>query len=112
MKKQIKAAVALFESFRERKPRHIRTVNFDVPEAVAVIGFVEAIDYKTTHGNEPTLYRHKFAAGSRPLLCASSDGKQLLLLGGAYHFTERGIVDIDRQGVERPDPTHGEPLDD
>lgn len=107
MKRELRQAVALYESFREARPRKLGKVRFDVPKVVAVIGHVEGIDYRTTHGKKVTLYHHDFAPGSRPLLCTSSDGKQLLLLGGRYHFTERGIVDKDHKGDERPDPKHG-----
>lgn len=110
LKKAIGAAVALYESFREARPRKIGAVKFAVPQAVAVIGYVEGIDYKTTHGKKVTLYHHDFAPGSRPLLTVSADGKQLLLLGGRYQFTERGIVDRDHRGREIENPAHGKDL--
>jgi hypothetical protein len=107
----LKAAVALYKSFREKHPKKMTVVQFDVPEAVAVMGHVEAIEYKTDHAGKTTLYRHDFVPGSRPLMCVSSDGKQLLLLGGRYRFTGRGIVDHDRQGREVDNPAHGTELD-
>lgn len=103
-------AVALYRSFRESAPKRIGRVNFVVPKAVAVIGYVEGIDYRTTHGKTITLYHHDFAPGSRPLLAVSGDGKQLLLLGGRYEFTERGIVDRDAQGREIENPGHGKDI--
>lgn len=108
MKKAIRAAVELFAAFREKQPRRIKVVEFDVPEAVLVIGHVEEICYRTTHGDKLVRYRHPFQSGSRPLLCVSSDGKQLLLLGGRYQFEERGIVDIDARGRKVYDPEHGQ----
>jgi hypothetical protein len=107
MKKQLSQAVELYESFREAKPRKLARMNVKIPRVVACMGHVEGIDYRTTHGKKVTLYRHKFAAGSRPLLCVSSDGRQLMLLGGLYQWTDRGIVDRDARGRERPDPKHG-----
>lgn len=107
MKKAIRAAVKLYEDFREKVPKKLRVVEFDVPDAVMVIGFVDEIHYTTTHGRKVTSYRHPFQDGSRPLLCASSDGKQLLLLGGRYKFTARGIVDRNPDGSLNFDPDHG-----
>lgn len=107
MHKQIRQAVALYESFRERKPKKIGRVSLLVPKAVACIGYVEGIDYRTTHGSEPVAYHHSFAAGSRPLFAVSADGRQLILIGGRFKFTERGIVDRDARGREIENPHHG-----
>jgi hypothetical protein len=115
-------AVSIYENFREKSPRRIDVVKVQIPNVVAVIGHVEAlwktkeghtgaIDYRTTHGKKVALYRHDFAAGSRPLLCVSPDGRQLLLLGGRYKFTERGIVDRDAADKEIENHAHGTPLD-
>lgn len=108
MKKAIRAAVALYQSFREKHPRRLQTIDFDVPEAVAVIGHVDEICYTTTHGKKTVSYRHEFAPGSRPLMTVSSDGGQLLLLGGRYKFNERGIMDRDAKGRLIDDPRHGD----
>jgi hypothetical protein len=40
----------------------------------------------------------------------SSDGKTLLLLGGRYQFTERGIVDKDAKGREIENKKHGKKI--
>lgn len=110
LNKAIGKAVRLYESFREAKPRKVGAVKVAVPRAVAVMGYVEAIDYRTTHGGKTELYRHDFAPGSRPLLAVSADGKQLLLLGGRYQFTEQGIVDKDARGKLITNPGHGKTL--
>lgn len=107
MKRAIRAAINLYRDFREKEPKRIRVVDFDLPQAVMVIGHVDEILYTTTHGRKTVHYRHPFQEGSRPLLCASSDGKQLLLLGGRYKFTDRGIVDRDADGNLVFDPDHG-----
>lgn len=106
-RKAIQQACDLFVSFREKKPSKIKTVQVELPAAVMVVGHVDAIDYTTTHGRKVVPYRHEFARGSRPLLCASANGKQLLLLGGRFEFTERGIVDVDKRGRKIYDPEHG-----
>lgn len=100
-------AITLYESFRDAKPRKLARLKVKIPKVVACMGYVESLDYRTTHKGKAQPYRHRFAAGSRPLLCVSSDGRQLMLLGGLYKWTERGIVDRDAKGRERPDPKHG-----
>lgn len=67
-----------------------------MPKAVLTVGDCDGILYTTIRDGVTEKYIHKFAKGSRPLLCASPDGKRLFLLGGAYNFTERGIVDKRR----------------
>lgn len=57
------------------------------------IGPVTGIMYLARRDGETDQYLHRFAKDSRPLLVATSDGKTLELLGGAFRFTERGIVD-------------------
>jgi hypothetical protein len=49
--------------------------------------YVTRRDGKTEH------YIHRFGSASRPLFAVTHDGKQLLLLGGDYDFTEKGIED-------------------
>jgi hypothetical protein len=109
-KRDLHATVALYESFREKKPKRLNVVRVDIPTVVACIGYVDAIDYTTTHGKKVVPYRHDFVTGSRPLLCVSPDGKSLLLLGGRFKFTERGIVDRDRNGKEVENKKHGRPI--
>lgn len=111
-KRQLRQAVALYESFREKKPRKVATVKVSVPAVVACMGHVEFIGYRTTHGKKLTLYKHDFAPGSRPLLCVSADGRQLMLLGGRYKWTDRGIVDRDAKDREIENESHGEPITD
>lgn len=107
LRKQIAQAVTLYESFRERAPKRIGRISVPVPKAVTCIGYVEGIDYRTTHGNKPEYYHHTFAKGSRPLFAVSATGKQLLLIGGRFRFTERGIVDHDAKGREIENAGHG-----
>lgn len=100
MNRRLAQAVTLYESFREKRPKRLAKLRVDIPKVVACMGHVEALDYRTTHGKKVTLYHHNFAAGSRPLLCVSANGRQLMLLGGRYEFTGRGIVDQDAAGRE------------
>jgi hypothetical protein len=99
-KRLIAQAVTLYRSFREKIPKKLITVRFKVPRVVACMGYVEGIDYVTTHGNKVTHYHHDFEPGSRPLLCVSADGRQIILIGGHYEWDERGIVDKDSEGQD------------
>lgn len=57
------------------------------------VGHCDGILYTTVRDGKTEKYIHKFKRSSRPLLAASFDGKSLVLIGGSYQFTERGIVD-------------------
>jgi hypothetical protein len=107
---ELKQAVELYTSFREAKPKRVDVVEMEHPSVVMVIGHLESVDYRTTHGGKLQLYRHDFARGSRPLLCVSADGEQLVLVGGRYTFTEDGIVDHDKDGNEIRNQAHGTTL--
>lgn len=106
-KNELRAAVDLYRKFREEEPEKLNAVEIVVPKVVMVVGYAEYVGYSTTHGKKSTLYEHKFAEGSRPLLCASADGRQLLFVGGRYNFTEDGIVDYDATGKSLYPKDHG-----
>lgn len=65
-----------------------------LPEVVAVIGPCDFVGYTTVRDGITEKYIHKFRARDKPLLCVTPDGSQILLVGGNYVFTERGIVDL------------------
>lgn len=93
---QVLAAARLREDFTGHAPRMRDVVKIpkpEYPDAVLVVGECDGILYTTVRDGEVESYIHRFRKKSRPLLCASPDGKTLYLLGGAYSFTERGIVD-------------------
>ena len=61
---------------------------------LVVIGECTGVMYDTVRDGEMEKYIHQFEKKtSRPLFCVTPDGNQIVLLGGAYKFTERGIVD-------------------
>ena len=111
-KKDFRGAFKLHESFRELSPTKSVKMKVNLPRALMSMGHVEAICYRTTHGHASVLYKHEFAAGSRPVLAAGPKRNQLFLLGGRYHVTDRGIVDLTANGHEIDDPEHGTELDD
>lgn len=92
-RRELNAAVELFHKFREAPPRRVRLARFKVPKVCVVIGEMDFVGYTTTHAKKRARYRHDFSRKARPLLCASSDGRQLLIFGGNYDFTRDGIVD-------------------
>ncbi len=99
----VRKAKALYEKFREAPAKKARVVKVTLPKSVAVMGYLEFVGYSTTHGGQAAMYKHKFAKGSRPLLCAGPGKNQLYLIGGRFHVTERGIVDLTPRGKEIED---------
>jgi hypothetical protein len=94
-------AKKFYRNFREIEPTRARKIRVTLPRAVAVMGYLEALMYFTTHGSKAVRYKHKFAPGSRPLLC--TDGRRVFVIGGRYHVTDRGIVDLTPNGKEIED---------
>lgn len=91
--KKVSAGKKLYEDFREENAEKVQEFAFDVPEVVIEIGSLDTVEYTTRRGGKIEHYRHEFREKSRPLLAVSEDGKQLMIVGGRYRFTERGIVD-------------------
>ena len=57
----------------------------------AVMGRLHAVTYETAKGNgPPELWEHHFSR-PKPLLCYSPTSKLLLIAGGVYTVTPRGI---------------------
>jgi hypothetical protein len=102
-KKDFKKAYDLYTEFREELPKRGRKIEFELPKAVMIMGNLRSVSYDTTRGRKTELYKHDFAPGSRPLLCADGVTGQLFILEGRYHVTERGIVDVDAKGREIDD---------
>jgi hypothetical protein len=99
----VKKAKSLYEKFREAPASRARKIRLKLPSAVAIMGYCNAIEYETSHAGKARSYRHKFAKGSRALLCAGPEKSQLYLIGGRFHVTERGIVDLTPKGREIED---------
>ena len=96
-------AAALYREFRESEPTRARVIRGRWPRAVMVMGYVDAIEYSTTVGGKGRRYRHKFARGSRAMLCATPKLGALFIIGGHFHVTDRGIVDLTPRGREIED---------
>lgn len=90
---RIAKAARRFTRFTGHRAQSASLINFRVPAELFAIGNILAIEYETVRDDVPETYRHKFRSSSRPLLAASFDGSQLVIVGGRYRFTDRGIVD-------------------
>ena len=93
LKRQVEKAVSLFRRFRGDDPEFIDNWTLPSHEVAMLIGKCDGVLYTTVRDGRTEKYIHRFTGKSRPLLVSSWDGKQLYLLGGAYDFTEEGIVD-------------------
>ena len=58
-----------------------------------VLGEIPELHYIAERDGETFHFHHTFKTDSRPLLIVSHDGKQLMIAGGRYQVTDRGIVD-------------------
>lgn len=87
-------AAQRFRNFTGHEAEVIGKVNMpSLPKAVACMGELEAVIYSTVRDGKREKFIHKFKAADAPLLCVTPDGKQILLIGGRYTWTYRGIVD-------------------
>lgn len=71
-----------------------------LPKTAVIVGMLDAIEYTTFREGETQYYRHEFSGSPdkggpdcRALIAVSKDGRQVLILGGKFRFTERGFVD-------------------
>lgn len=91
---ETRKAAALYQRFTGHLADEGVRVKVPPPVKVGVcIGDLDGVLYTTVRDGRVEKYIHKFAKADKPLFVVSPDGKQLLLIGGRYTFTERGIVD-------------------
>jgi hypothetical protein len=87
-------AARRFARFTGHKAESATLVPFPpYPKEAFAIGALVGVVYETVRDGEQQLYVHEFRKASRPLLAATFDGTRLVIVGGRYRFTERGIVD-------------------
>jgi hypothetical protein len=90
----MKQANKLFEDFTGDKLARGKRVKAPViPPVLINMGKIDGVMYTTVRDGKTERYIHEFKSKARPTFAVSPDGKQLFMLGGAYNFTERGIVD-------------------
>jgi hypothetical protein len=83
----------LLEDFSGHAPTEVLKVREANSNVGLVIGELDGVLYSTIRDGQAEKYIHRFRAKSRPLLAASSDGKNLRIVGGQFEFTEAGIED-------------------
>ncbi len=92
--RQVDDAADLYKRFSGHTAEQIGEIDKpEFPDALICVGTIDFIGYTTTRDSVVEKYIHTFKAKSRPLFCVSPDGKQIVIVGGQYDFTERGIVD-------------------
>jgi len=85
------AAKRRFQSFFGRKPKRDEVGDIDLgSDTVLVVGELDGVMYKAIGEEKSSL--HRFNKNDRPLLCVSSDGRQLYAIKGSYRFTDRGFI--------------------
>lgn len=94
---EIREAAQRFEAFTGHRADKAREVKTPAAKVALAIGPLLGVAYETTRDGKHEKYYHEFRSHARPLLAASSDGHSLFMLGGAYRFTERGIVDSPKK---------------
>jgi len=83
----------LLEDFSGHAPTEVLRVRENSPTVGLVVGELDGVLYSTVRDGVAEKYIHRFRKNSRPLLAASSDGKNLRIVGGRFEFTEAGIED-------------------
>jgi len=91
---EIKRATQLFTEFRGAQPVEVRRVAVSpLPRVALTVGELLGIMYRTERDSRMENYLHRFRKSARPILAVSPDGRTLLILGGDYRVTDRGIED-------------------
>jgi hypothetical protein len=95
---QLQKAKRRFTRFTGHDAEEVGRVEIpSLPKVATVIGELDGVMYMTVRDGNEEKYVHEFKGTAKPLLCVSPDGAQLLIVGGSYLFTERGIVDKPRK---------------
>lgn len=75
-----------------------QSLNILIPDELAIVGHVNAIDYDCVRDGKLVKARHAFAPGGRPVLAVGARRGEVFLLGTSFKFTDRGFVDFDHRG--------------
>lgn len=91
---EVAQATKLFTDFRGAQPVEVRRVSIpSLPRVALTVGELFGIMYRTERDGRLENYLHRFRKSARPILAVSPDGRTLLILGGDYRVTDRGIED-------------------
>lgn len=83
----------LYSEFTGHDADTYRKIHVPSPKAALHVGDCDGILYTTVRDGVKEHYIHKFKQTARPAFAVSDDGRQILLIGGNFTFTERGIED-------------------
>ncbi len=84
----------LYEKFSGHEAGPLEEVDAPiVPRVAIVVGYCDGLLYSSVRDGKLENYIHEFKKRDRPVFAVSPDGRQLMLIGGNYRFTEQGIVD-------------------
>lgn len=89
--RELARAATLYAGFTGRRGRVARVPLKPLPRVGLAFGELLELGYASFRDGRP--YRHTFRSQARPLLISSHDGRQLVIVGGRYRFTHRGIED-------------------
>lgn len=93
VEKALNAADSFYSNFhwgRDAKSV-LKTQVKQIPEVLVSLGELHAIEYKAAKGERgKETYRHVFHK-EKPIVCCDPRGRDLYIVGGSYHITERGI---------------------
>lgn len=90
---KLREAGKLYQEFSGHRPTGAKTHRIRLPDVGLQVGRVDGILYSTVRDGRAEKYVHRFKRSARPLLAASHDGRTLVIVGGRYQFTDRGIID-------------------
>lgn len=100
--REIARAKKEFEEFTGLRAEHVTRASYKAPKVAVVLGRLVSVVYEAERldvegyvgENGPALYEHKFSKKNPPILAASVDGKQLLIVGGGCYFDAKkgGII--------------------
>ena len=89
MKRNEAQIIKLYKQFHGEPPRHRDNIAVPDYKVLMRIGPLTHIAYIADDDGKN--YMHKFKLSSRPIL--TTDGKHLVIIGGRFRFTDRGITD-------------------
>lgn len=93
--RKMMAGVELFQEFTGHDATHYDRVTLPDMSVCVQIGKLEGIAYETKRDGKTLKYFHQFKKAARPIFAVTHDGRALVIVGGAFRFTERGIVDTE-----------------
>lgn len=83
-----------FRAFTGQEPTEVITADVgSVPRVAWLLGELEEVLYNARRDGRKERYLHPFKRSARPMLAVDAETGQLVLVGGRYTVTERGITD-------------------